>query len=187
MRDGIVVPLNPKAAETLLALLANSGRVCSKEDLVSSIWPHSFVQDTSLAQNISQIRKALGENSDCQFIKTVPKRGYMFVAAVSTAPPTSRTPGSARVTSERQIWTPRGAIGSVFTLVLLVAVGWALVRTGRREARYEVHPFTTYPGEEYEPSFAPRTAPDWRFCGTEIMAAISTFIRSRFQAVLLCA
>ena len=78
-----VVPLTPKAFDTLLALVENSGHVLSKNDLMEKVWPDSFVEENNLAQNISALRKALGEGSDGQkFIETVPKRGYRFVADV---------------------------------------------------------------------------------------------------------
>jgi DNA-binding winged helix-turn-helix (wHTH) protein len=75
-----VVPLSPKVFDTLLVLVANGGHVMSKDELISAVWPDAFVEDSSLSQNISLLRKALGEN----FIETVPKRGYRFVAPVST-------------------------------------------------------------------------------------------------------
>jgi DNA-binding winged helix-turn-helix (wHTH) protein len=77
------VPLTPKAFETLLVLVENSGHVLSKEELIEKVWPDSFVEENNLAQNISAIRKALGEaQSGQKFIETVPRRGYRFVAEV---------------------------------------------------------------------------------------------------------
>src|SRR5574341_933443 len=83
MRDGRVVPLPPKVFETLLALVKNSGRIVSKEELMQSLWPDTFVEESNLTQNISQIRRALGDGaSEAQYIETIPKRGYRFVAPV---------------------------------------------------------------------------------------------------------
>jgi pimeloyl-ACP methyl ester carboxylesterase/DNA-binding winged helix-turn-helix (wHTH) protein len=77
------VLLTPKAFETLLVLVENNGHVLSKEELMTKVWPDSFVEENNLAQNISVLRKALGEGQ--KFIETVPKRGYRFAADVKEA------------------------------------------------------------------------------------------------------
>ena len=78
-----VVSLTPKVFDTLVVLVENSGHVLSKEELIQQIWPDSFVEENNLAQNISILRKALGESTTGQrLIETVPKRGYRFVAGV---------------------------------------------------------------------------------------------------------
>jgi DNA-binding winged helix-turn-helix (wHTH) protein len=77
------VSLTPKAFDTLLVLVENSGHVLSKDELMAKIWPDSFVEENNLAQNISALRKALGEDGGGQkFIETVPKRGYRFIGNV---------------------------------------------------------------------------------------------------------
>lgn len=82
-RDGQLVPLPLKIFQTLLALVLNSGHVVEKHMLMREIWTDSFVEERSLAQNIFTLRKALGEDrSSPQFIETIPKRGYRFVAIV---------------------------------------------------------------------------------------------------------
>lgn len=83
LRGNNVVALTPKVFETLLALVENSGRTLGKDELMERLWPDSFVEESSLAQNIFQLRKALGEaNSLQQYIETIPKRGYRFAASV---------------------------------------------------------------------------------------------------------
>ena len=84
LRDGKPVPLTPKAFETLLVLVRNSGHLVEKEELMSLLWPNSFVEESNLNRNISMLRKALGETSaDHPYIETVPKLGYRFVADVT--------------------------------------------------------------------------------------------------------
>jgi DNA-binding winged helix-turn-helix (wHTH) protein len=56
------VQLTPKVFDTLLALLENSSRVLTKKQLMEQVWPDSFVEENNLAQNISILRKALGES-----------------------------------------------------------------------------------------------------------------------------
>src|SRR5262247_1282518 len=83
MRDGRITPLPPKVFDTLLVLVENSGRVVSKDELMQSLWPNTFVEESNLTQNISQLRRALGDGaSEAQYIETIPKRGYRFVRRV---------------------------------------------------------------------------------------------------------
>jgi Tol biopolymer transport system component/DNA-binding winged helix-turn-helix (wHTH) protein len=82
-RDGEVLPLTPKCFEILLMLLENNGEIVKKEDLMSRLWPDSFVEEGNLTYNISVLRKALGERTgEHRYIVTVPGRGYRFVASV---------------------------------------------------------------------------------------------------------
>ncbi|MFN7945779.1 MAG: winged helix-turn-helix domain-containing protein [Blastocatellia bacterium] len=82
-RAGEEVPLTPKALETLLVLVEHSGRILEKRKLMDQVWPDSFVEESNLTQQISTLRKALGDTSGApQFIETVPKRGYRFIADV---------------------------------------------------------------------------------------------------------
>ena len=86
LRDGDPVLITPKAFDTLLALLENSGHVVEKDELMERVWPDAFVEECTLAQNVSTLRKALGERSSEQrYIETVPKHGYRFVASVRKA------------------------------------------------------------------------------------------------------
>ncbi|HEX8139348.1 MAG TPA: winged helix-turn-helix domain-containing protein [Pyrinomonadaceae bacterium] len=82
-RDGDPVPLTPKALETLLILVRKSGRIVEKKELLEAIWPDTFVEEATLAQNVFTLRKALGHGRpDHQYIQTVPKYGYRFIADV---------------------------------------------------------------------------------------------------------
>ena len=85
--DGQPVALTPKNLETLLVFLENRERVLEKEELMNLLWPDSVVEENNLTQNISALRKALGERPNEQrFIKTIPGRGYRFVAEVRELP-----------------------------------------------------------------------------------------------------
>src|SRR5688500_7594619 len=78
------VPLTPKVFDTLLVLLENTSHVLTKKELMQQVWPDSFVEENNLAQNISILRKALGKGKEGEdYIQTVPKRGYRFVAGVT--------------------------------------------------------------------------------------------------------
>ncbi len=81
LREGELVPLTPKVFDILVTLVENGGRVVAKDDLMKRVWPNTFVEEGNLTQNISLLRKALGEShGGLQFIETVPRRGYRFVA-----------------------------------------------------------------------------------------------------------
>jgi DNA-binding winged helix-turn-helix (wHTH) protein/TolB-like protein len=89
-RDGELVPLEPKALDTLHALILRRGQVVEKAELMRLVWPDTVVEDVGLARNISLLRKALGEEAGgC--IETIPKRGYRFVAEAAPAAPVIST------------------------------------------------------------------------------------------------
>lgn len=83
LQAGKPIPLTPKALQTLLVLIENQGRVVEKNDLMNRIWPDTFVEEATLAQNVFTLRKQLGDDrSEAVYIETVPKRGYRFTAPV---------------------------------------------------------------------------------------------------------
>ncbi|PYT03428.1 MAG: hypothetical protein DMF60_18425, partial [Acidobacteria bacterium] len=83
LRDQEIVPLTPKVFDMLLTLVERSGEVVSKDFLMKKVWPDTFVEEGNLTQNISLVRKALGEGQNGhQYIETVARRGYRFVAPV---------------------------------------------------------------------------------------------------------
>jgi DNA-binding winged helix-turn-helix (wHTH) protein/tetratricopeptide (TPR) repeat protein len=83
LRADKVVALSPKAFDTLLVLVRNSRRIVEKDELLKSVWPETYVEEATLAQNIFTVRQALGGSEGEQYIQTVPKRGYRFVARVT--------------------------------------------------------------------------------------------------------
>jgi tetratricopeptide (TPR) repeat protein/DNA-binding winged helix-turn-helix (wHTH) protein len=96
-RNRVPVALTSKAFDTLLVLVQNSGQVVSKEDLMKSVWPDTIVEENNLNQNVSAVRKALGEGYDGRpYIETIPRRGYRFAAQVTTTWAESSTSGANR-------------------------------------------------------------------------------------------
>ena len=86
LRDGQTVRLTPKAFETLLVLVEHGTHLVTKEALLKAVWPDTFVEESGLTRNISVLRRTLaGGGAKRQFIETVPKRGYRFVADVRVA------------------------------------------------------------------------------------------------------
>src|SRR5688572_173710 len=86
LREGELVPLTPKVFDILITLVENRGQVVAKDDLMKRVWPSTYVEEGNLTQNISLLRKALGESpGGVQFIETVPRRGYRFVGDINEA------------------------------------------------------------------------------------------------------
>jgi len=82
LRGGEPIALTPKVFDTLVLLVQNAGRLITKDEFMSQVWADAFVEDATLAQSISQLRKALG---DSEIIETVPKKGYRFLGSVKRA------------------------------------------------------------------------------------------------------
>ena len=90
LRDDQPVPLTPKAFDTLLLLVENSGHVLEKDELMKAIWSDAFVEEVNLAHNISVLRKALRNGGEGEeYIETVPRRGYRFIGRVRRLPSAS--------------------------------------------------------------------------------------------------
>ena len=123
--DGNPVPLPPKALDTLIALVENRGHVMEKCALLERIWPNTFVEEATLTQNIFTLRKALGDSPDGhEYIETVPKRGYRFVAPIRLVEhqleaPGTMAPGPARPLISRRIL---GAVAGILPVVIAVGV-----------------------------------------------------------------
>jgi DNA-binding winged helix-turn-helix (wHTH) protein/Tol biopolymer transport system component len=86
-RDGQMVPLTPRVFDTLAALVLRPDQLVEKDELMKLVWPDSFVAEDNLTHNISVLRKALGDLSDPpEFILTISRRGYRFIARVTELP-----------------------------------------------------------------------------------------------------
>src|SRR5918998_4957091 len=83
-----LVPLPPKALEMLILLVSRRATVVSREELLEEVWRDTFVEEGNINYTVSLLRKTLGEHDRerTQFIQTVPKRGYRFVADVRELP-----------------------------------------------------------------------------------------------------
>lgn len=83
LRDNQPVQLTPKCFDLLVVLVENSGHLIGKDELLKRLWPDSFVEDANLSVNMSALRRALDEDpNEHQYVETVPRRGYRFVAGV---------------------------------------------------------------------------------------------------------
>lgn len=84
-REGETIPVTSKCLDTLLVLVEHPGEIVSKDDLMKRLWPDTVVEENNLTQQISLLRKALGERAnEHRYVVTIPGRGYSFVAEVNT-------------------------------------------------------------------------------------------------------
>ena len=82
-RDGRAIHLSPKASQLLLLLLEARGEMVSKDELISALWPRTFVEEGNLPFQIHDLRKALGDRKgETIYIETIPRRGYRFLGTV---------------------------------------------------------------------------------------------------------
>ena len=87
LRAGEPIQLTPKTFQILLVLVRHSNEVVTKEDLMKTVWPDTFVEEANLSRNIFMLRKALGERpQDHRYIVTVPGRGYRLAENVHLVP-----------------------------------------------------------------------------------------------------
>jgi len=143
---GRPVPLTPKVFDTLLLLVENSGRVVEKDEFVKKLWQDTFVGDDALARNIYLLRKVLEETANGQeYIATVPKRGYRFVAQVKeltqeSLPTAERTasPSPALEAPAMQNAWRRAIAVAIAALLALTAVGFLLRRWTLRRSSFRI-------------------------------------------------
>lgn len=81
LRDGRPIDCGSRAFDLLHVLLLSRGNIVSKDDIVSHVWPSTFVEDSNLRYQVASLRRVLGADGD--LIKTVQGRGYLFAADAS--------------------------------------------------------------------------------------------------------
>ena len=100
LRDGKPLPLKAKVFDVLLFLVERRGQLVEKDELMREIWPNTIVEESNITVSVSILRKILGEDrAGREFIETVPRLGYRFVAEVtpiSDGEPTAAVSGLTR-------------------------------------------------------------------------------------------
>jgi Tol biopolymer transport system component/DNA-binding winged helix-turn-helix (wHTH) protein len=176
-RDEVVRHIEPKVMKVLLTLSAQQGRVVPKEELISAVWPDTFVTDDVLTRCISILRRITEDDPQTpHFIQTIPKVGYRLVAPVSELPvetqdnlasiPDSSIPAPAPPSVHSQvsispglhmIWWIVTVAGLIFVTLLLAA--WSYQRNRSKlvgtPISFRTIQFTSYSGEQIQPAFSP--------------------------------
>lgn len=153
LREGQIVTLTPKAVDLLVALIENTGRTVSKEELLKAVWPGTYVEEGNLTQNISVLRKALGvDAADGECILTVPREGYRFIAAVSESG--NGLAGPEKEKGQRS-WKPALAFATVLVVLALVYPGYRYFRSASQNPAPTFTQVTDLPGIELYPSLSP--------------------------------
>ena len=123
LRDGEALRLTPKAFDLLLVLVEENGRTVEKDELLERVWAGTIVEDNNLNQNITALRKLLGDSrQESQYIATIPGVGYRFVAEVRKEELAQSRKDAKEVRVPR--WRVRYAALILVPLVL-AAVGYA--------------------------------------------------------------
>src|SRR5215472_19031102 len=125
-RDGQPVTLTPKAFQILLVLVRHGGEIATKDEIMKSVWPDTFVEETNLTRNIFSIRKALGEGSESQYILTVSGKGYRLAEkAVPVLSSELNVISAVRSTVEVEVLEDRkkGRLGWIAAAAAIVLAG----------------------------------------------------------------
>jgi TolB-like protein/DNA-binding winged helix-turn-helix (wHTH) protein/Tfp pilus assembly protein PilF len=131
-KAGTDLALRPKSFDVLRYLVERAGRLVSKDEVVGAVWPDVIVSDDALTQCVRDIRKVLGDDGE-RFIRTVQRRGYMFVAETvpfaAAAAPDMPAPGQATAVAGapgRRHNPIVASLGAIAVLVAGAVAAWAL-------------------------------------------------------------
>ncbi len=152
-REGVPVRLQAQPAQVLAVLLEHSGEVVTREQLRQAVWgADTFVDfDQGLNYCIAQIRGALGDSAESsRFVRTVPKRGYQFVAPVAPADTTDQHPLAA----PRKTPIRKYAIAGAALAALLGGLAILVIASRARTINVAVARFDNETGNPAMDSFA---------------------------------
>ena len=124
--EGNEIVLRPKTFAVLRHLVENSGRLVSKDELFAAVWPNLAITDDALVQSIGELRRALGDDG-AHLIRTVPRRGYRFEAAVTAVVPAdaAATDGATVPAASRDSAPSPEPVGArAWTLLAAALAGW---------------------------------------------------------------
>jgi DNA-binding winged helix-turn-helix (wHTH) protein len=158
-RSGEHRRLEPRVMRLLATLAAAPGRPFSRAELLDAVWPDVTVNEEALSRAVSQLRRALDDDSRSpRYVETVHKSGYCLIAAVRVVG--NGEPAAARA-AEGDAPEPRRrrlamrAAAAAATLLILAAIGFLLLRPAGREAEgLAAVPLTSDPGREIDPALS---------------------------------
>ncbi|MEO8129953.1 MAG: winged helix-turn-helix domain-containing protein [Bryobacteraceae bacterium] len=140
-KDSDLIPLPPKVVDTLLMLVTHHGNVLGKDEMLKQLWPDTFVEDGTLTQYISLLRKALGDQG--KWVENIPRRGYRFMASVEEVRD-EITAGSPR---PKTLLLTRRNVGLTVVLIIIASgVAWRYVPRASPIRSIAVLPFLNLSG-----------------------------------------
>jgi Tol biopolymer transport system component/DNA-binding winged helix-turn-helix (wHTH) protein len=179
-RAGQPLPLEPKAFAVLVYLLAHRERLVEKEELLTAVWPETFVTPNALTRVIAQLRKALGDDvKEARYIETVPTRGYRFIAEVQIVESAQKTLNGADTQSEsalpliiappavpprnslayKRSWLPKFTLALTLLLTIILGslgiVWWQWSPAVKSTSVTGTQQITTNSGLDIYPAFSP--------------------------------
>jgi TolB-like protein/DNA-binding winged helix-turn-helix (wHTH) protein/Flp pilus assembly protein TadD len=138
-RNGTTVRLQPKIMEVLVCLAQHAGDPVSKEELLESVWPGTFVTDDVLTRAISELRRVFEDDAqESRVIQTIAKRGYRLIVPVERANQAQATSPTQQTRAPRSIRGKRWVVlvaGTLTTLVLIALVARGVRGWQERRAR----------------------------------------------------
>lgn len=169
LREGQPVTLPPKDVETLLVLVKRAGHIVEKEELLEKVWPGVFVEEGNLSRRVFNLRQVLGDTPDGrEYIETIPRRGYRFVAQVSedtgepAAPhvelpqpagqPAAATPSGSKM--RLWLWATILILAIALPVYLLSRRYSSLANPSDQRVMMAVLPFVNLSGDAHEDYFA---------------------------------
>jgi serine/threonine-protein kinase len=165
-RDGQEIPLPPRVLAVLELLLERAGEIVPRQEMIDVVWKDAFVTDTSLAEAVSVLRQALGDDSQSPtYVQTLHRRGYRFVASVLPAAPVARRETSAAAPSEveERVSPSIGASlipwsAAVICALIAIAAVWQATRgsqsTSPPAAKFAISPAPGTRFDDAAPAFA---------------------------------
>lgn len=168
-RDGVQIQLEPKQAEVLAYFCRHPGRLISRDEFIAEVWQGQIVTDNAINRIIAKLRKSLGDPAKhSEFIITLPRKGYRFIAPVALAPAGGRSQNTVttdKLTTEKKTQPIRRHNPTIWwglMLGLLLAIGlggqyWPEIpsQDHKTATSFKLTPLTRESGEELLPALAP--------------------------------
>jgi TolB-like protein/DNA-binding winged helix-turn-helix (wHTH) protein/Tfp pilus assembly protein PilF len=134
--NGTTVHLEPKVMEVLVCLARHAGEPVSKEELLHTVWPNTFVTDDVLVRSISELRRVFQDDArESRVIQTIPKRGYRLLVPVETVnrePSAAPTRVSQNSTKRGRNWRRQALVSGGVAVFLLILLGAVYVSSRQR-------------------------------------------------------
>lgn len=167
-REGRTRQVEPKLVDVLVYLARHAGKVVTRDQILTDVWPDTIVTDHALTRSISELRKVLNDDSrEPSIIETIPKTGYRLVAPISLAQwsadgeATETGSVALEVSDEdpgQQLSLPLRitvVVAGMGLVALLVLAASAILERAPDNPSYSSRPLTSLPGREVTPAFSP--------------------------------